>query len=69
MIHLEMSDPEARRLLRLLESNGRADRFPITVKQLRRFVAPLTPSGLAPADSAVDGAGRKEDRLSQTEPP
>lgn len=69
MIHLEMPDPEARRLLRLLESHERADRFPITVKQLRRFVGPLTPSGLAPADSAVDGTGRNQNRLSQTEPP
>jgi hypothetical protein len=46
MIRLEIPDREGRRLLRLLDSQGRAERFPLTVTQLRRALQTGAPSGL-----------------------
>lgn len=68
MVHLDMPEIEARRLLRLLESHERADRFPVTAKQLRRALVPLTPSGLA-VESSGDWTARREERSSQADGP
>jgi hypothetical protein len=46
MMRLEIPDREARRLLRLLDSQGRAERFPISVEQLRRAFGTAAPSRL-----------------------
>jgi hypothetical protein len=54
MIRVEIPDREARRLLRLLDSQGRAERFPISVKQLRRALGTAAPSRLVRDGAQVE---------------
>jgi hypothetical protein len=67
MTHIDMPDLEARRLLRLLESQGRAERFPTTVKQLRRTLGSPTLSASLASGDAVGRGSRNGDHTSRTD--
>jgi hypothetical protein len=70
MTRLEIPDREARRLLRLLDSQGRAERFPISVKQLQRALHTAAPSGLVRDSAQVENfEGCEEERTNWADAP